>query len=367
MVATAPVYARITGIGAVSAFGLGSERLWEGALANRVALRRGPYGAAFVGVAPLAAEGGGRALGLARAAVADTLDAPLDPDTALVVATTKGGVRHGQRYLDGAAPAEALHELPLHRVAHHLAREHALRGPVRTISLACASGTSALGHALGLIRRGRARRVLVVGVDALCEFIVRGFESLRALASDEPARPFDATRCGLSVGEGAAAMLLEAGDGPALARLAGYGASNDANHITGPSRDGAGLARALHAALFDADIGPDAVDLISAHGTGTRYNDAMEGLAYRGIRAPVHGLKGAIGHTMGAAGLLEAVLCVEGLCAGLWPPIAGLETPDPEIDLDLVVGAPRSVDATWVLSSSSGFSGINAAVVLCRA
>ncbi len=368
------MHPRITGIGAVSALGVGSDALWSGALEGRVGIVERAYGdlVAYVGGAPVESAPGERAWRLARLATGEALAQAggADSEMALVVATTKAAIERGQRYLEGDAPAQALYEMPLHRMATRLARELGLRGPVRTVSVACASGTTALGHAMRLIRRGRARRVLVVGADALCGFIVRGFASLRALA-DAPARPFDADRTGLSVGEGAAALVVEAGDGPALARIAGYGGSNDANHITGTSRDGSGLARALRLALADAGIDGAQVDLVSAHGTGTRFNDAMEGKGYRSVlggnRAAVHGMKGATGHAMGAAGLLEAVLCVRGLQAGLWPPVAGLQTPDPEIDLDPVCGAPRPVDARWALSSSSGFSGINSAVVLCRA
>jgi 3-oxoacyl-[acyl-carrier-protein] synthase II len=352
---------RITGIGAVSALGVGVDALWSGALAGQVAIAPRQYGdlEAHVGAAPIDAPD--RLYGLAWSAAVEAL-AGRDAD-ALVVSTTKGGIERGQRYLEGTAPASELLELPLHRLATRLARALRITGPVRTVSVACASGTVALGHALRLVRSGRASRVLVVGADALSAFVVRGFASLRALG-DGPARPFDAERSGLSVGEAGAAMVLEAGDGPALATLAGFGAANDANHITGPSRDGAGLVRAWGLAL--ADAGTDRVELVSAHGTGTRYNDAMEGHAFAELGAPVHGLKGAVGHTMGAAGVLEAVLCVQALGAGRCPPTAGLVTPDPEIDLDLVTAA-RAIDARHVLSASSGFSGINAAVVLCRA
>lgn len=354
--------ARITGIGSVSALGMGVDALWSGVLAGRVAIKcTYEYINLSTCEVPVGRAPADGVFALARAAAEEAL-AGRSAD-ALVVATTKGGVVHGQRFLEGTAPAAELLELPLHRVATRLARALRITGPVRTVSVACASGTVALGHALRLVRSGRAQRVLVVGADALCDFIVRGFASLRAL-SDAPARPFDVDRSGLSVGEAGAAMVVEAGDGPALARLAGYGGSNDANHITGPSRDGSGLRRAWQLAL--ADAGTDRVDLVSAHGTGTRYNDAMEGHAFAGLGAPVHAVKGAVGHTMGAAGLLEAIVCVRALQGGRCPPVAGLVTPDPEIDLDLVQ-APRDVDARWALSTSSGFSGINAAVVLCRA
>lgn len=380
---------RITGLGAISALGEGVESLWSGLCAARIGLapsrrlRMPERPELAVGEAPalggeLDAEAAGRVVPLARCAAREALEqsgwgAPLDGEaaerTALIVASTKGSIGLAQRVLEQRSPAEALHDFPLFALARQLARELRVRGPVQTISVACASGTVALGHALRLLRAGRAERALVVGADALSEFVVRGFAALRAVASVR-ARPFDAERDGLSVGEGAAAVALERGSGPALARLAGYGASNDANHMTGPARDGAGLSRALHAALSDAGCAAGAIDAVSAHGTGTRYNDAMEGRAYVELlvdrRPPVNGIKGAIGHTMGAAGVLEAVLCTRALRAGAWPPTPGLTQPDPSIALDLVRDAPREGDYRTVVSSSSGFSGINAAVVLCR-
>ncbi len=362
--------ARITGVGAVSALGIGVDALWSGTLAGRVALAPASYGDidVFEGRAPVEAAPGERAFTLADLAVDEALGgvAPA-PDTALVVATTKAGIERAQDYVRGAAPAESLRDWPLHALAARIARRHGLRGVVETVSVACASGTAALGHGGRLVESGRAPRALVLGVDALCDFIVRGFASLRALGSG-PAQPFDAERSGLSAGEGAAAMLLEPGPGPARAVLVGSGGSNDANHITGPSRDGSGLALAIARALEDAGLQPVDVDIVSAHGTGTRYNDAMEAKALAsvfGAPPPVHGLKGAIGHSMGAAGVLEAAVCVRALEEGVCPPTAGLGALDPEISLDVVL-EPRHLDLRCALSTSSGFSGVNAAVVLCR-
>ncbi len=362
-------------MGAVTALGLGVEALWTGALAGRVALAPTallperpelPLGAVALEV-----EAPRRALTLARRAVDEAIEsAGWTPallraeDTALIVSTTKGNIAAGQHHLEGRLEG-GLARFGLPMLASELAASLGCRGLVQTLSLACASGTSALGCALHLLRRGRAARVLVVGVEALCEFIVRGFASLRALDA-EAARPFDAERGGLSVGEGAAAITLERGEG---VRLVGFGDSNDANHITGPSRDGSGLSLALERALADAGLPVERVGAVSAHGTATRYNDAMEGKAWARLlgahRAPVHGVKGAIGHTMGAAGLIEAILAARGLQTGAWPPIAGLRTPDPQIDLALQRAGPVPLLGDCVMSSSSGFAGVNSAVVLC--
>jgi 3-oxoacyl-(acyl-carrier-protein) synthase len=308
-----------------------------------------------------------RALALALAAAREALagagwDAEARAGAALVVATTKGTLAATlARLAGGAAPAPA----PLSGLAPRLAAALGLGGPRSTVSVACASGLAAAGLARQLILRGAAPRALVVGVDALTAFVHHGFESLRAL-DPAGARPFDAARAGLSVGEGAVAVALERG--PAPVRLVGYGASNDAHHITGPARDGAGLSAALEGALAEAQLQPQAVALAVLHGTGTRYNDAMEGEACArtfGPRAvPVTSVKGAVGHLMGGAGLLNLVVAAQALLRGQLPPVAGLAVPDPELPLDVVAGAPRPVAGRWAVASASGFAGVNAAVVL---
>ena len=218
----------------------------------------------------------------------------------------------------------------------------------------------------------RADVVLAGGTDFLCRFVVAGFNCLRATA--ERARPFDVTRRGLVLGEGAAIVVVEEAGHAArrgarlLARLAGVGCAADATHMTAPDREGGGATRALLAALDDAGLTPAAVDFVSAHGTGTPYNDAMEAVALARVfgagRVPVNSIKGAIGHTLGAAGALEAVLCVETLARGVIPPTAALETVDPVCAvLDLVHGAPRRRTVGAAVSTSSGFAGTNAALV----
>jgi len=189
------------------------------------------------------------------------------------------------------------------------------------------------------------------------------------------ARPFDRDRKGLVLGEGAAVLVLESRAHAAprharvRARVAGTAAAADAVHMTAPDRDGAGAARAIRSALDDAGVPPARVGFVSAHGTGTPYNDAMEATALVRVfgagRVPVNSVKGAIGHTLGAAGALEAVLCVRVLETGLIPPTAGLANVDPACaSLDLVVGTPRRAPVEVAVSTSSGFAGANAALVL---
>jgi 3-oxoacyl-(acyl-carrier-protein) synthase len=191
--------------------------------------------------------------------------------------------------------------------------------------------------------------------------------------SERPCRPFDAARDGLSVGEGAAAVLLTSDAGSVRSApwaLQGWGSSNDANHITGPSRDGSGLALAMRRALHTAGVAPGQIEYLSAHGTGTVYNDAMEAKAFAAVfgsdSPPVSSVKGYIGHTMGAAGLVEAVLCTHVIAQGLIPATLGLEDVGVDEPLRLL---SRHLDARVdrALSVNSGFGGVNAAVVIGRA
>lgn len=233
-------------------------------------------------------------------------------------------------------------------------------------------GNVALGAALNLIRAGRCDVVVAGGVDALHDFVIAGFATLKAL-DPAPCRPFNRTRRGLNLGEGAAFLVVEA-EPHARARgarirafLDGYGLAADAVHMTGPDREGRGAARAMRAALDDAGLAPDAVDYVSAHGTATIFNDLMESKALGqvlGARAvPVNSVKSALGHTLGAAGALEAVLCVHTLETGLIVPTPGLVEQDPEIALDVVHGRARQAAVRVALSTSSGFGGTNAALV----
>ena len=233
----------------------------------------------------------------------------------------------------------------------------------------------ALGAALDLVRSGRCDVVLAGGVDALHDFVVAGFATLKA-ADSEPCRPFDKTRRGLNLGEGAAFLVVEA-EAHARARgarirafLDGYGVAADAVHMTGPDKEGRGAARAMTAALADARLAPSEIGFVSAHGTATLFNDLMEAkalaLSFGAAIPPVNSIKSAVGHTLGAAGALEAVLCVRTLETGLATPTPGLVELDAEIPLDVVRDEPRALHPRAVLSTSSGFGGTNAAIVLAE-
>jgi 3-oxoacyl-[acyl-carrier-protein] synthase II len=249
-----------------------------------------------------------------------------------------------------------------------------LRQPGMVVSAACASSSTAVAQAAAMIRAGERDCVLVVGCDNVSEFVAAGFASLMALDEDM-ARPFDRDRGGLSLGEAAAFMLLMSDrrasreNRPVLAEVSGWGLSGDANHITGPVRDGSGLALALRKALRSAGISSDRVGSISAHGTGTVYNDSMEMKAFRSVFAgnplPTYSVKGGIGHTMGTAGLVDIIVAIKTLMERVVPPTVNLQNVAPEA-VGWVASEPRAYDADVTVSTNSGFGGVNCAVVLKR-
>src|SRR5213596_1771660 len=290
---------------------------------------------------------------------------------AVVVGTALGGVEQLERAL---APegrprhaAAAFYDTP----THALARRVDARGPVVTVSTACAAGATALGAAADLLRADLADVVVAGGYDALCRFVLRGFDALRSLTRDR-VRPFDRRRNGLLLGEGAALVLM-ARDRDArrrIGRLLGHASAGDGTHIAAPDPEGRGLASAIRIALAEADVGPDDVEFVSAHGTATPLNDRIETAVLKrvlGARAgliPMNSIKGALGHTMGAAATLEAIMCLLASREGVVPHTVGLEERDPECDLDYVTTAPRAARPRVSLSTSLGFGGCNAALVL---
>jgi 3-oxoacyl-[acyl-carrier-protein] synthase II len=321
-----------------------------------------------------------------RAALAD---AQLDLATSdrarvgVILSTCLSGMLIGEEYqrcqLAGGAAFDArrLFDFPYYATANTLARLLGVRGPVASPSIACASGTQAVGHALELIRLGYGDVFLAGGVETLCAFVVNGFNCLRATTADT-VRPFDARRSGLLLGEGAAILVVEERE-HARARgarvdveVTGAGLSGDATHMTAPARDGAGAARAMRMALADAGVTPADVDFISAHGTGTVYNDAMEIAAISSVfgeaagRIPMNSIKGAIGHTLAAAGAFETIMCAQILREAIIPATLNCEQLEPGCALDVVRGAPRRRAVRRALSTSSAFAGNNAAIVLAK-
>ncbi len=359
-----------------TAFGRGVPATWEGLLAGRPAFsivqhfKCDQLGCQLAALAPLSATEPSRLWALLEPLLQDVVP-QVPPGAEVLLATTTGEIDRLERHVahgEGSADLSRPEHL-LQRVRERLARP----GPGRVVSAACASSTIALALAAEDVIHGRCEAALVVAGDAITEFAYSGFASLLAL-DPEGARPFDRNRHGLTLGEGAALALVmderrarESGR-PVLGRITGWGMSCDANHMTGPAKDGGGLARAVHSALARAGQAHEGIGSISAHGTGTSFNDAMELRAFRAALGeelpPVYSIKGAVGHTLGAAGLVEVIVGLESLRRGLVPPSVNLQEPD--TDAQGVVSAqarPQATDAA-VLSTNSGFGGINAAVIL---
>ena len=256
-------------------------------------------------------------------------------------------------------------------LAADLATDADTGGPVQCVSVACISGLLAIQQGARQIQEGLADLVFVVGVDVLSHFVLAGFTSLKSL-DPEGCRPFDTGRVGLSVGEAGAAVVLArkefAGEDSVV--VSGWGTSNDANHLTGPSRDGSGLASAITRALATAGCESADIDYIHLHGTGTPYNDAMESLAVRRVfgekAPPCSSSKGMLGHTLGAAGVLETILCALAMRANLLPGTPRLSEPDP-VAPGSVLALPRQMEKLErVLKVNCGFGGTNSALVLKR-
>lgn len=362
----------------VSAFGDGLAPLWAGLLAGRTAIAPLTRFAADRYLSKVAACMPGLKAKSGESLLLPLLErllvqlAPVPNDCRVLTATTKGGIDLLERRGRGeACPMDAVLPGTLPTL---VARRLGLADAGMNINAACASSTLALVRGAAWIAAGAAEAVLVVGIDLVSEFVFSGFSALQAL-SKEASRPFDAQRNGLSLGEGGAALLLMSEERArregraALGTIHGWGSANDANHITAPARDGCGLVLAVEQALAKAALTPAAVAAISAHGTGTVYNDAMELTAFArvfGARPlPVHSLKGAIGHTLGAAGAIEAVFGLECLARGLLPPTVGLVEPE-EAGRGRVAAATQSIQGDYLLSTNSGFGGVNAALLLGR-
>jgi 3-oxoacyl-[acyl-carrier-protein] synthase II len=291
---------------------------------------------------------------------------------AVVLGTALGGVEELERAMaPGGRPrhaVDALYDSP----AHALARRLGARGPVMTVGAACAAGATALGTGADLLRADVVDVVIAGGYDALCRFVMRGFDALRSLTR-ERVRPFDKRRSGLLLGEAAALVLMTrdgATSGPRLGRLLGHASASDGSHIAAPDANGRGLELAARTALDEAGLTPADVEFVSAHGTGTLVNDRIEAdvlrrvLGRRASEIPVNSIKASVGHTMGAAAALEAVMCLMAGREGIVPKTLGLEEPDPACELDHVIGTPRAARPRISLSTSLGFGGCNAALVL---
>lgn len=366
----APHNITVTSMGALTPLG-DAASTWRELLAGRVAFapvgKNRPYIAAHCEI-PRRDESliMRRCLALALEATRGLkLDQRIDASRrALVFASTKGEI--DQWELQRAMRVSPMDcSVMLSELAREVAARLGIAGRVLAISTACCSGAQAIIEAAEMLEDGDCDEAVVIGADALSLFIEHGFGALQAV-SKSGARPFDAARDGLTLGEAGAAVVLSRGSG-AGGRLVGWGGSNDANHISGPSRDGSGLSLAVERALSGLD--KSRVSAICAHGTATRFNDAMEAHAFRNVFGesipPVFSIKGNLGHTLGAAGVLELIVAAQSAQQGLAPPTAGFERQSPdEPRLDVVHMKPRSLARGYVLSTNSGFGGMNTALVV---
>ncbi|MER7822415.1 beta-ketoacyl-[acyl-carrier-protein] synthase family protein [Streptomyces sp. NPDC096097] len=393
----------VTGLGLVTAAGCDRDSTWSAVLSGR---STAAPDAALAGLPVslscrvpeldhpvLRRRGAARLDPVARfglAAVAQALDqAGLDPrewDGSRVAVVTGGGVG-GARTQETAQARLAelgpqfvspyfLTGYLVNMVSANIALHFGVTGPALSTSTACASGTTALGLARDLLSTGQCDIALVCGSDAgVTRLNVAGFAQLGTL-SGTGSRPFDRARDGFVIAEGAGALVLERPDHATaraarpLARLIGYAASTDAHHLVAPHPQGRGAEQAVRGALLDAGLAPGDVGHVNAHGTATRQNDDIEAAVLRRVlphRPPVTSAKGALGHTLGAAGVIEAALTVLALAEGTVPPTAGLRETDTGMDIDVVGGTARKHPSSVAISNSFGFGGHNAVAVLARA
>ena len=379
----------VTGLGALSCVGVGVDALW-GALQSPEApksKRLGEFDASHIGgpkelrrLDPFTLYG---LVAADEAWLNSGLTSPII-DGGSIVTTGIGGL---QTVLDqvntlntkGAARVSPF-MVPMmmpNAATAAVSMRFGLGGPAETVTTACAAGTHAIGNAARLVASGRCTVAVAGGAEAvMVEIAESGFRNMTALSNTDVSRPFDTDRDGFVMGEGAGILILEDWDhavargATIYAEVIGAASTADAHHITAPDPEGNGAVRCMEIALADADITPDQVSHINAHGTSTPLNDLAESVAVRRVfgdsAPPVTSVKGHLGHSLSAAGALEGVVSVLTLRNQVIPPTAGTKNVDPAIGLDVVTGAPRRGDYDIVLSNSFGFGGHNGSVIFRR-
>lgn len=404
----------VTGIGPITAAGIGVDGLWEGLRRERSPIRRLTRFDSSVWRSRLAAEiddfeperfmdaktarrldrYSHFAIASARLALEDAgLDTTrIDPDrVAVQIGSALGGIAYAERqvlnFVEGGVravdPRVALTTFA-GAASCAIAIEFGFTGPNTTNTMSCASGTIAIGEAWRLIRDGDADYAIAGGVEApLAPLSFGAFAIIRAMSTrnDEPelaCRPFDSARDGFIMGEGACTLVLERWDraiernATIYAEILGYATTNDAFHMTAPRPDGAQAERAMRLALRSARLEPGEIDLISPHGSSTPLNDSTESRAIKSVfgehayRIPISGSKPYHAHALGASGAIEAAIACLAMNRGWIPPTLNFQNSDPECDLDYVPEHGREARPTTCLSNSFGFGGINAALVLRR-
>ena len=379
----------ITGRGVVSSIGEGADAFVDALLGRRSGVVDGEAPCSEfdpeAAMNPKAARRADRFTQLAVAAAAQAtneagLPAGVEAERlAILIGTGVGGLQtledEARKFVEGGERAVSPLFVPMmmpNAAAGTIAMELGAHGPGFSISSACATGSHAIGEAKRMIERGEADVVVAGGTEAaLTGLCMAAFRRMGALSKQGLSCPFDARRDGFVMGEGAGVLVLEAEE-HARARgtevfgyVAGYGASNDAFHITQPDEEGRGATQAMRAAIADAEAQTGDVGYVNAHGTSTPYNDRIETKAlhsvFNGGAPPVSSTKSAIGHLLGAAGAVEAVAAVGALQRGMLPPTLNFEEPDPACDLDYIPDGPREApNLELVLSNSFGFGGQNA-------
>ncbi|MBM4435093.1 MAG: beta-ketoacyl-ACP synthase II [Chloroflexi bacterium] len=404
----------ITGLGAITPIGNDVPSTWDGMMNGRSGIGRitrfdpAPYETQIAGEVkgfdPLKAMDRKEvrrtdrftqlAVGAAAEAMADAkLDATKDNDRiGVAIATGVGGLEtliEQVLVMEKRGPSRLspflVPMLMANAASAQISMQFGLRGPNFTHVSACASSAHALGESAEMIRRGMAEVMIAGGSEAaVIPLAIGAFSTMHAMSrrNDDPqhaSRPFDKDRDGFVLSEGAAVVVLEereratARGARILAELVGYGATADAYHITSPSPEGEGNARAMRMALVDAGLEPTAIDYINAHGTSTQPNDREETAAIKQVfgehayKLMVSSTKSMTGHLLGAAGALEAIACILAINNGCIPPTINSTTPDPALDLDYVPNKARPAKIRTALSNSMGFGGHNASLILTEA
>jgi len=401
----------VTGVGMVTPVGLDTETSWEGLIAGRSGI--GPitqfddkeiptqiagevkgFDAAKY-IEPKEIKKMDRFIHLAIAASQLAMDSarlPITPGNAervgVIAGAGIGGLpaieRSYKAYMEKGYRRITPFFIPMsiiNELAGHISMRFGAKGPNVSVVTACATGTHSIGDAYKIIQRGDADAMFAGGAEScICPLGVGGFNAMKALSTrnSEPgraSRPFDAERDGFVIGEGAGIVVLEELEsarkrgGTILAEVIGYGLSGDAYHITSPAPNGEGAARCMNMAIKNAGISPADVGYINAHGTSTKYGDELETMAIKTVfgdharKVPVSSTKSMIGHLLGAAGGVEAVISVLALVRGVLPPTINLENPDPECDLDYIPNTARKLSVEIAMSNSFGFGGTNATLI----
>jgi len=404
----------VTGVGLITPLGIGVDASWKGLIEGRSGIRRITHFDPSVFVTQIAGEIEGfkpedyietkevkkmdRFIHLAYAASDMAMkDSGLNVTEAnaenvgVIIGSGMGGlpaIEHYHSVLLEKGPRRItpffIPMLIINLASGQVSIKFGAKGPNSAVATACATGSHAVGDAFKIIQRGDADAMIAGGSESVVTPLgIGGFNAMKALSTrnNEPekaSRPFDRDRDGFVMGEGAGIMVLESLDSARArgakiqAEIVGYGMTADAYHITSPAPEGEGAARCMSLTLKDSGINPSEIDYINAHGTSTKYGDELETSAIKTVfqehayKVAVSSTKSMTGHLLGAAGGVEAVICVLTMRDNIVPPTINLDNPDPQCDLDYVPNKARKIEVNCVMSNSFGFGGTNACLVFKR-